>query len=260
MTNRLNQLFERKKNRILSIYFTAGYPSIDDTVRIAVNLEKAGADLIEIGIPFSDPVADGPTIQKSNQVALDNGMSVELLFKQLSTLRKKVNIPVILMGYFNPVLQYGIERFCVKCKEIGIDGLIIPDLPLEVYEREYKSIFETYGLSNILLITPQTNDERIQRIDDLSTSFIYVVSSASVTGVKKTISEDQQAYFDRINQLKLASPKLIGFGISNHETFDAACDQAKGAIIGSAFIKMLSASNDLEKDIYTFCQNILHKE
>jgi len=258
--NRLNKLFKEKQKRILNIYFTAGYPSLNDTMQIAKALEESGADLIEIGMPYSDPVADGPTIQESNQRSLDNGMTVELLFEQLANLRQAVKIPVILMGYFNPVMQYGVERFCQRCKEIGIDGLIIPDLPLAVYERDYQKTFEANGLSNVFLITPQTSDERINKIDQLSSSFIYMVSSASVTGAKQVVSQDQQTYFERINQLQLSSPKLIGFGISNGDTFDAACRNANGAIIGSAFIKMLNDSKDLENDIKRFCKNILNRE
>ncbi len=255
--NRINKLFNTKKKRILSVYFTAGYPSLNDTLQIAEELEKSGADLIEIGMPYSDPVADGPTIQESNQVALNNGMTVDLLFEQLANLREQVNIPVILMGYFNPVMQYGVERFCQRCKEVGIDGLIIPDLPLGIYERDYQKTFEVNGLSNVFLITPQTSEERIQNIDELSSSFIYMVSSASVTGAKQAVSQDQQTYFKRINDLKLSSPKLIGFGISNNITFDAACKNANGAIIGSAFIKRLSTSSNLASGIEKFCTSIL---
>ena len=254
--NRINKLFKEKKNRILSIYFTAGYPSLDDTLAIVRHLEEAGADMIEIGIPFSDPVADGHTIQESNQVALDNGMTLKLLFEQLEILREQVQIPVILMGYINPVLQYGMEAFCKKCAKIGIDGVIFPDLPIEVYQKEYQSLFEQYDLHNTFLITPQTSEDRIRKIDQLTSGFIYMVSSASVTGAKASFSDQQQEYFERIKKMKLNNPKLIGFGISNHSTFTSACQNANGAIIGSAFIKMLASSNHLESDIHQFIKSI----
>jgi len=257
MINRINKLFAEKKKGILSIYFTAGYPSLNDTLSIATHLENAGADLIEIGIPFSDPVADGHTIQRSNQIALKNGMTLKLLFEQLKTLREQVTIPVILMGYINSILQYGMTEFCEKCVEVGVDGVIFPDLPIDVYQREYQSLFEKHNLHNTFLITPQTSDERILKIDQLTTGFIYMVSSASVTGTKVSVSADQEAYFDRIKQMKLQNPRLIGFGISNHSTFEKACMNANGAIVGSAFIKMLSETNNLESDIKNFIQALI---
>lgn len=234
--NRINQKLEEEK-KLLSIYFTAGYPNINDTVSIIQNLEKNGVDMIEIGLPFSDPLADGPTIQDSSTQALRNGMTSELLFKQLKDIRQTVSIPLIIMGYFNPMLQYGVEAFCEKCKEVGIDGLIIPDLPVDVYHDEYKSTFEKYGLINIFLITPQTSDERIRFIDSVSDGFIYMVSSASTTGAKTGFGNEQFEYFDRIANMNLKNPQIVGFGISNKETFNQATKQAKGAIIGSAFIK-----------------------
>jgi tryptophan synthase alpha chain len=232
------KLSENKK--LLSIYFTAGYPSINDTIPILESLEKNGVDMVEIGLPFSDPLADGPTIQASSTQALKNGMTTELLFQQLEGIRDTVSIPLILMGYFNPVLQYGVEAFCKKCNEIGIDGLILPDLPLAEYKEHYKSIFEKYGLANVFLITPQTSEERIREIDAASNGFIYMVSSASTTGAKKGVSSEQERYFNRISSLSLSNPQIVGFGISNATTFSQATAKAKGAIIGSAFIKMLA--------------------
>ncbi len=226
--------------KLLSIYFTAGYPKLDDTVEILQQLEKNGVDMVEIGLPFSDPLADGPTIQASSQTALKNGMTTDLLFRQLKDIRKTVSIPLILMGYFNPVLQFGVENFCKKCAEIGIDGLILPDLPLAEYEEHYAEIFRKYNLINIFLITPQTSEECIRQIDAASEGFIYMVSSASVTGSSSGFGEEQEAYFKRIASLSLKNPQIIGFGINNSETFQQATKHAKGAIIGSAFIKMLS--------------------
>ena len=237
--NRINQKLAEDK-KLLSIYFTAGYPNIDDTVSIIENLEKSGVDMIEIGLPFSDPLADGPTIQASSTQALKNGMTSELLFEQLKDIRKSVNIPLIIMGYFNPMFQYGIEAFCKKCEEVGIDGLIIPDLPVDVYHSDYKSIFEKYGLINVLLITPQTSEERIRYIDSVSSGFIYMVSSASVTGGNSGFGDEQTNYFKRIADMKLSNPQIVGFGISNNETFTQATQYGKGAIIGSAFIKYIS--------------------
>ncbi|SDM93296.1 tryptophan synthase subunit alpha [Kriegella aquimaris] len=237
--NRINQKIQEDK-KILSIYFTAGYPALNDTAKIIQDLEKNGVDLIEIGLPFSDPLADGPTIQRSSTEALKNGMTTEILFDQLKDIRQSVSIPLIIMGYFNPMLQYGVETFCKKCKEIGIDGLIIPDLPVDVYHEEYQAIFEKYGLINVFLITPQTSEERIRFIDSVSKGFIYMVSSASVTGAKSGFGQEQQDYFERIASLSLANQQIVGFGISNSETFQAATKSAKGAIIGSAFIKHLT--------------------
>ncbi|WP_298895639.1 tryptophan synthase subunit alpha [uncultured Psychroserpens sp.] len=237
--NRINQKLKEDKT-LLSIYFSAGYPSLNDTVSIIENLEKSGVDMIEIGLPFSDPLADGPTIQASSTEALKNGMTTNVLFDQLKDIRKTVSIPLIVMGYFNPMLQYGVEAFCKKCQDIGIDGLIIPDLPVDVYNDQYKAIFETYGLINVFLITPQTSVERINFIDSISNGFIYMVSSASVTGSSSGFGDEQTAYFKRIANMKLKNPQIVGFGISNNETFTQATQYAKGAIIGSAFIKHLS--------------------
>ena len=237
--NRINQKLKEDK-KIISIYFTAGYPELHNTIEILQRLEKSGVDMVEIGLPFSDPLADGPTIQESSTQALRNGMTTELLFKQLKDIRKSVKIPLIIMGYFNPILQYGVERFCETCKEIGIDGLIIPDLPVDVYNEKYKSIFEKNNLINVFLITPQTSDKRIDFIDSISTGFIYMVSSASVTGSQEGFGESQKSYFKRIAKMKLQNPQIVGFGISNRDTFKQATQFAKGAIIGSAFIKFIS--------------------
>jgi tryptophan synthase alpha chain len=243
--NRISQKLQEKQN-ILSIYFSAGYPSLDDTAGIIEQLEKSGVDLIEIGLPFSDPLADGPTIQNSATEALKNGMSTQLLFEQLKDIRKTVQIPLITMGYFNPIIQYGVEKFCQKCAEIGIDGLIIPDLPLAIYIDEYKALFEKYGLVNVLLITPQTSESRIRLIDSVSEGFIYTVSSASVTGGSAGFGNAQEDYFKRIQDMDLKNPQLIGFGIHDNETFTQASTFAKGGIIGSAFIKYLT-ENGVDK-------------
>ncbi len=241
----------------MSIYFTAGYPELEDTVPIIEALERSGVDMVEIGLPFSDPLADGPTIQASSTAALKNGMHTELLFEQLEGIRERVGIPLIIMGYFNPVLQYGVEKFCARCQEVGIDGIILPDLPFDVYKEEYEDVFKANGLLNIFLITPQTSEERIRMIDEGSEGFIYMVSSASTTGAKKGFGTEQVAYFHRIASLQLRNPQIVGFGISNTDTFDQATSHAKGAIIGSAFIKMLSEKG--KAGIETFVRSIRPK-
>ncbi|QLG44263.1 tryptophan synthase subunit alpha [Costertonia aggregata] len=239
--NRINQKLKENK-KLLSIYFTAGYPALNDTVKIIEDLEKNGVDMIEIGLPFSDPLADGPTIQNSSTAALKNGMTTEKLFEQLKDIRKTVAIPLIVMGYFNPMLQYGVEAFCKKCHEIGIDGIIMPDLPLDVYQADYEAVFKKYGLINVFLITPQTSDERIHQIDEAADGFIYMVSSASVTGSKAGFGDTQTEYFERIASMNLKNPQIVGFGIKDAETFQTATKNTKGAIIGSAFIKHLTAN------------------
>ncbi len=252
--NRINQKLQEDK-KLLSIYFSAGYPNLNDTVQIIQDLEKSGVDMIEIGLPFSDPLADGPTIQESSTKALQNGMTTKLLFEQLSNIRKSVKIPLIIMGYFNPMLQYGVEAFCKKCHEIGIDGIIMPDLPVDIYDEQYKEVFEKYGLINVFLITPQTSESRIRYIDSVSDGFIYMVSSASVTGGSSTeFGDSQQNYFKRIAKMNLKNPQIVGFGINNKETFEQATKFANGAIIGSAFIKNLTENgvasiNDFIKNI-----------
>jgi tryptophan synthase alpha chain len=255
MRNRINQKLQENK-KLLSIYFTAGYPNIDDTVSIIQNLEKSGVDMIEIGLPFSDPLADGPTIQASSTAALKHGMTTEKLFKQLKNIRQSVSIPLIIMGYFNPVLQYGVEAFCKKCQDIGIDGLIIPDLPADIYDKHYKTTFEKYGLINIFLITPQTSEKRIHYIDSISNGFIYMVSSASTTGAQTDFDSIQTDYFKRIANMQFRNPQIVGFGISNNKTFNQATAYSKGAIIGSAFIKHLSKHGISEID--SFVKQIIY--
>ncbi|UZO79272.1 tryptophan synthase subunit alpha [Aquimarina sp. ERC-38] len=237
--NRINTKLNEDK-KLLSIYFTAGYPSLHDTKKIIEDLEENGVDMIEIGLPFSDPLADGPTIQESSTAALKNGMTTQLLFEQLKDIRKTVSIPLIMMGYFNPMMQYGVEAFCKKCQEIGIDGLIIPDLPVNEYHEHYQDTFEKYGLINVFLITPQTSEERIRFIDSVSNGFIYMVSSASVTGGTSGFGNTQETYFKRIANMNLKAPQVVGFGIKDAETFRQATKTGKGAIIGSAFIKNLT--------------------
>jgi len=245
--NRIDQLFQEKKENILSVYFTAGYPELDDTVKVITALEKHGVDMIEIGIPFSDPMADGPVIQASDSRALRNGMSVKTLFAQLTDVRQSVSIPLVLMGYLNPIIQYGFENYCREAVRCGIDGLIIPDLPFAEYVESYKLIAEEHGLHMIMLITPETSEERIRLIDAHTSGFIYMVSSASVTGAKKTFSDTNLAYFRRVNAMQLKNPRLIGFGISNRETFSAACREASGAIIGSKFISLLESEKTIDE-------------
>ena len=245
--NRIDQLFQEKKENILSVYFTAGYPELDDTVKVITALEKHGVDMIEIGIPFSDPMADGPVIQASGSRALRNGMSVKTLFAQLADVRQSVSIPLVLMGYLNPIIQYGFENYCEGAVKCGIDGLIIPDLPFAEYAESYKRIADRHGLHVIMLITPETSEERIRLIDAHTSGFIYMVSSASVTGAKKTFSDTNLAYFRRVNAMQLKNPRLIGFGISNRETFTAACREASGAIIGSKFISLLESEKTIDE-------------
>lgn len=249
---RLNKLFENTSNNLLNIYFTAGYPALNDTETIILELEKAGVDLIEVGVPFSDPLADGPTIQESGTAALENGMTLPLLFEQIESVRKKTEIPLILMGYFNQVMQYGEDAFIQKCVDVGVDGVILPDLPLFEYEKFYQEKFEKAGLAISFLITPQTSPDRIQKVDDLTTGFVYVVADSSITGASKGLSDAQLAYFQRIKETKFKNPTMIGFGISNHETFSSACQFANGAIIGSAFIRALAKGEALDKTISEF--------
>jgi len=254
--NRIDKLFREKKGTILSVYFTAGYPRLDSTAGIIGALTEAGADMIEIGMPFSDPVADGPVIQHSSEKALRNGMNLKLLFDQLSEIRHEVKIPLLLMGYLNPVMQFGVENFCRECTRTGIDGVILPDLPPIVYKEEYFSIFNMYNLYNIMLISPQSSVERITAIDKISRGFVYMVSSSSVTGSKGNFSDDQISYFKRVNEMKLRNPVLIGFGISNHETFINAGKFARGGIIGSAFVNILEQDGNDFENINQFIKEI----
>lgn len=240
--NRINELFKQKKNNILSVYFTAGFPQLNDTCTVIEELAKQGIDMIEVGIPFSDPMADGSVIQQSTQTALQNGMTLNKLFEQLEHIREKVSIPLILMGYLNPIMQYGFEDFCKQCVKVGIDGLIIPDLPLKDYVEHYKTIADHYNIRFTMLITPETSNERIHLIDEHTNGFIYMVSSASTTGAQNSFDEEKQKYFHRINAMQLQNPRLIGFGISNKATLTAANNNAQGAIIGSRFIQLLGSA------------------
>ncbi|GHT79914.1 tryptophan synthase alpha chain [Bacteroidia bacterium] len=246
--NRIIHLFQNKKSNILSVYFTAGYPQLVDTVSIIEELTNAGVDLIEVGMPFSDPMADGAVIQNSSHIALKNGMTIKTLFAQLQGIRSRVATPLIMMGYLNPIMQYGFEAFCADCRRVGIDGLIVPDLPMDDFVAEYKAITERYGLSFIFLITPATTAERIRQVDANTNGFIYMVSSAATTGEQRSFASST-AYFDRINAMNLRNPRLMGFGISNKATFEAASRYASGGIIGSAFIKALAQTNNVKEAV-----------
>lgn len=254
--NRLTQLFEKKKNNILSIYFTAGYPEIGATLKIAEALEKYGADFLEIGFPYSDPLADGPVIQHSSQVAIENGMTLKVMFEQLKDLRNRISIPVLLMGYANPMIQFGVSNFCKAAKEVGVDGVIVPDLPLYEYEELYKDDFITNGLSNIFLVTPQTSAERIRKIDELSNGFIYLLSSSSTTGKDLNTSDAIGDYYNRVKGMNLKNPLIIGFGISDQQSFARASQYANGAIVGTAFVKTLGNENDYLAQIPEFIRKI----
>jgi len=250
--NRLEHLFSTKEN-ILNIYTTAGFPKLNDTIEIVKELAASGVDMIEIGMPFSDPLADGPTIQHSSEVAIENGITLNLIFDQIKEIRKTVDIPIMLMGYINQLMKYGLEDFLAKAAAVGVDGFILPDLPLDIYQDEYKALFEKYNLKMSFLITPQTTDDRIKLIAKESTAFLYVVSSFAITGSKSDLQQNQLDYFKKIKAMKLNTPKLIGFGISNAETFKKACNYANGAIIGSAFIKTLNtATTELKTIIHDF--------
>ena len=254
----VSHLFASKPANILSVFFNAGFPKLDSTVSIAKNLQDAGADLIEIGIPFSDPIADGPVIQESNTVALANGMTVKKLLEQVVEIRKHVTIPIILMGYINPVLQFGIERFCKEAAAAGANGLILPDMPMDEFQKLYKPLFERYQLNNTFLISPTTSEARIRKIDDATNGFIYAVSSSSTTGAKSGFTEEQESYFNRLKNMKLKNPFLVGFGISDNKTFSKVCEYGAGAIVGSAFISMLKNSADLKTDIHSFVAAIVN--
>jgi len=255
--NRINQLFEGNPQNLLSIYFCAGCPTLEGTAQVIKDLQQGGVNLIEIGIPFSDPMADGPVIQEAATRALRNGMSLRLLFRQLKDIRKEVQIPLILMGYLNPIYQFGFEAFCQQCQACGIDGVIIPDLPFRDYEESYKDIAAKYDVRVIMLITPETSEERVREIDRHTDGFIYMVSSAATTGAQHDFNAAKQAYFKKINDLHLRNPRMVGFGISNKQTFDAACANASGGIIGSRFVSLLNhyegdaalAINQLKQEI-----------
>ncbi len=254
--SRLKTLFKHKNSDILNIYITAGFPSLNDTILIVQELEKAGVDIVEIGIPFSDPLADGPTIQASSQKAIENGITLSKIFEQITEIRKTVKIPLVLMGYLNQVLKFGVPQFFSKAREVGIDGLIIPDMPIDVYKNEYASLVEKIDLDLIFLITPQTSNKRIEMIDKLSNGFLYQVSSHSTTGSQQYLQTSQIEYFKRIKAMNLENPTMIGFGISTHDTFTAACKYANGAIIGSAFINAIANSTDLPATIHQFILSV----
>ncbi len=253
---RLRHLFSEKKENLLNIYFTAGFPNLHDTETIVLALEKAGVDLIEIGMPYSDPLADGPTIQHSSQVALANGMTLRLLFDQIRAIRQKTQIPLVLMGYFNQMMRFGETAFLQTCKEAGVDALILPDMPLEEYEKHYKSQFEALDLGITFLVTPQTNEARIRKISDLTRGFLYMVSNDAITGGSQEFSDRQLAYFERIRNMNLPHPRLIGFGISDRGTYNMACRYANGSIIGSAFIRALEKAEDVAAATTAFVKEI----
>ena len=254
--NKINQLFQQKETEILSVYFTAGFPQPNDTGKIIRALQTNGIDMVEVGIPFSDPMADGPVIQESSTVALRNGMNLKLLFSQLAAIAGEIHIPLIMMGYLNPIMQYGFEKFCRDCRTTGISGIIIPDLPFNDYLDHYKSIADSHNLRMIMLITPETSEERIRLIDAHTEGFIYTVSSAATTGAQKNFNEKKQAYFRRINNMGLRNPRMIGFGISNKETLDAAFENASGAIIGSKFISLLKEEKSPEEAVLSLLRVI----
>lgn len=259
MKNRLTELFIKKQNNILNIFFTCGHPNLEDTGVILRSLQDSGADMVEIGMPYSDPLADGPVIQQSSSRALKNGMSLDLLFSQVRAARDSVSMPIVLMGYYNQLLQYGEEKFFLDCVSCGIDGLIIPDLPYDIYEDQYKETMEQLGISICFLITPQTSKERIQKIDKLSSGFVYIVATNSTTGNNKGFTESNLSYFESIQRLKLKSPALIGFGISEKRMFDQVCNFSNGGIIGSAFIRAIDnkTTDELPETINTFITSIL---
>jgi tryptophan synthase alpha chain len=254
--NRITELFQRKSNKILNVYCTAGYPYADSTLQVMKALQGNGADLIELGMPYSDPLADGPVIQHSGGIALANGMTIEKLFGQLQDFRKEIYVPVILMGYMNPVLQYGFEKFCQHAAALPIDGLILPDLPEHEFETEYGAIIQRYGLNFIFLVTPETSEQRVKKLDALSRGFLYAVSSSSTTGSDKNMG-DVNAYLQRLKTYHLKNPVLVGFGIKDKKTFDAACEHANGAIIGSAYIKALESTDNIEQSTKQFLDGIL---
>ena len=260
--NRLKEIFQKRATKLLSIYCTAGYPQLDSTLEVMKALQQNGADMIELGMPYSDPLADGPVIQMSNSIALKNGMTISKLFEQLKGFRRNsplgdggISIPVILMGYMNPVLQYGFEKFCADAAAVGIDGLILPDLPPYEFETGYGAIIKKYGLDFIFLVTPETSDDRIKKLDNLSSGFLYAVSSSSTTGSNKAANTED--YLKRLRKLELKNPILVGFGISTKRSYDAVCQYADGAIIGSAYIKALENNADVKAATKSFLSSIL---
>ena len=253
--NRINKLFQQKSENILSVYFTAGYPKLEDTLPTLKSLQANGVDLVEIGVPFSDPMADGLVIQNSSHVALQNGMSIRKLFEQLTAVRAEIHIPLIMMGYLNPIMQFGFNAFCRECNRVGVDGMIIPDLPMVDFLEEYKEIAERYELQFIFLITPETSEDRIRQIDGHTNAFIYMVSSAATTGTQSSF-DNKKDYFNRINAMNLKNPRLIGFGISNKSTREMVNRYSSGAIIGSAFIKALQRTKDVESGVKLLLENL----
>lgn len=254
--SRIRELFQRKKSHVLNVYCTAGYPQLNSTLTILKALQDSGADLVELGMPYSDPLADGPVIQASSTKALENGMTIAVLFEQLKDFRKEIHLPVILMGYMNPILQYGFEAFCKEAAAVGVDGLILPDLPEYEFETEYGAIIKKYGLDFIFLVTPETSDERVHKLDELSSGFLYAVSSSATTGKDKDFNA-VEAYLQKLQSKKLKNPVLVGFGIKDKETFQSACKYANGAIIGTAFIKALDGVHDIPATTKKFLQTII---
>lgn len=257
--NRIDKLFQSKGSDILSVYYPAGYPSLEDTMPILSELEARGVDMVEIGIPFSDPMADGVVIQEAATQALKNGISQRKMFAQLKEMRPKVTMPVILMGYLNPIMQYGFESFCKSCQEVGVDGVIIPDLPYRDYMAEYKAIADSYGVRVIMLITPETSADRVKKIDSDTSGFIYMVSTAATTGAQNSFGEATMDYFKRVEAMKLTNPRLIGFGISNNQTYQAACQNCSGAIVGSHFVKLLSSKPTIGEAVATLLTDLGRK-
>lgn len=254
--SRLSTLFDQQKSKVLNVYCTAGYPQLQSTMEVMKSLQKNGANIIELGMPYSDPLADGEVIQQSSHIALENGMTISVLFEQLKDMRKTIHIPVVLMGYLNPILQYGIEAFCQKAQEVGIDGFILPDLPQFEFENQYQGLFQQYGLDFIFLVTPETKEDRILKLDSLSSGFLYAVSSSATTG-KDTDFNKVAEYLQKLQALSLKNPLLVGFGIKDKASFEAVNKFAQGAIIGSAYIKALSKGNSIEETTKNFLKQVL---
>lgn len=254
--SRIQDLFAKKQHQVLNVYCTAGYPECNSTLTVMKALQDSGANLIELGMPYSDPLADGPVIQASSSKALENGMTLAVLFEQLKDVRKTIQIPVILMGYMNPILQYGFEKFCADAAAVGVDGLILPDLPEFEFETEYGPFIKQYGLDFIFLVTPETTEERVRKLDELSSGFLYAVSSSATTGKDKDFSA-VEVYLQRLQSMQLKNPVLVGFGIKDKETFQSACKYANGAIIGTAYIQMLNETKNIEEGTRQFLQKVL---
>ena len=254
--SRITELFRRKDRRVLNVYCTAGFPRLDSTLEVMRALEAGGADLIELGMPYSDPLADGPVIQASSTRALENGMSIARLFDQLKEMRRDVSVPVLLMGYMNPIMQYGFDRFCEAAAAAGVDGLILPDLPIFEFETEYGPVIRAHGLDFVFLVTPETSEARIRQVDGLSTGFLYAVSSSSTTGGAADM-DGQEDYFRRLEQMRLQNPVLVGFGVRDRNSFEAACRHTQGAIIGTAYIRAIAGATDVARATKEFLDAIL---